>query len=174
LTNQQKCGKIQHVDFSTLQEIPNMITKYELFSSSVSTLSRDIQAIERTEMAKFGLKGPHAQCLMAMNRFPQGITSAKLCDLCEKDKAAISRTVAELEEAGLIRRSDRNGVRYRSALTLTEAGKIAADAVNQRATQAVEEAGAGLNDEQREVFYSVLGIISENLHTICKTGLKER
>ena len=30
-----------------------MITKYELFSSSVATLSRDIQTIERMEMAKF-------------------------------------------------------------------------------------------------------------------------
>ena len=151
-----------------------MISKYELFSTSVSCLYRDIQKIERNEMAKFGLKGPHAQCLLVMSRFPQGVTSAQLCDLCEKDKAAISRTVAEMEEAGLITRAERNGVRYRSALTLTQAGKIAAEAVSQRATQAVEEAGAGLNDEQREVFYSVLGIISENLHTICKNGLKER
>lgn len=151
-----------------------MVSRYELFSTSVSCLYRDIQKIERTEMAKFGLKGPHAQCLLVMNRFPQGVTSAQLCDLCEKDKAAISRTVAELEEAGLIRRTERNGVRYRSLLTLTEAGRVAADAVNQRANQAVEAAGAGLNDEQREVFYSVLGIISENLHTICKNGLKER
>ena len=151
-----------------------MISKYELFSTAVSCLYRDIQRIERMEMAKFGLKGPHAQCLLAMNRFPQGITSAQLCELCEKDKAAISRTVAELEEAGLITRSDRNGVRYRSALTLTEAGQRAANAVSQRANQAVEEAGAGLNDQQRDVFYSVLEIISGNLHTICKNGLKER
>ena len=151
-----------------------MISRYELFSTAVSCLYRDIQKIERMEMAKFGLKGPHAQCLLAMNRCSQGITAAQLCDLCEKDKAAISRTVAELEEAGLVVRSERNGVRYRALLTLTERGKAAAGAVNQRATQAVEQAGAGLNDAQREVFYSVLGIIAGNLHTICKTGLIER
>ena len=50
-------------------------------------------------MEKYGLKGPHAQCLLAMRRNPQGITASQLCTICDKDKAAISRTVAELEQA---------------------------------------------------------------------------
>lgn len=149
-----------------------MITKYELFSSSVASLSRDIQSIERTEMAKFGLKGPHAQCLLAMLRHPEGVTSAQLCELCDKDKAAISRTVSELEEAQMIRRETRNGNRYRAALILTAQGRAAADAVSRRAKVAVEAAGEGLNDAQREVFYQVLAIIADNLHAICKNGLK--
>lgn len=150
-----------------------MISKYELFSSSVACLYRDIQKIERTEMAKFGLKGPHAQCLLAMKRFPEGITSAQLCELCEKDKAAISRTVAELEERGLLIRSERNGLRYRAKLMLTPSGEAAAQAVSHRAQQAVEQAGAGLDDSKREVFYQVLGLIAGNLHAICRDGLKE-
>ena len=151
-----------------------MITKYELFSSSVASLSRDIQHIERTEMAKFGLKGPHAQCLLAILRHPLGVTSAQLCDLCAKDKAAISRTVSELEQEQMIRRESRNGSAYRAALTLTEKGRAAANAVSQRAIMAVEAAGKGLTDTQREVFYQVMHIISENLHTICKHGLEEK
>lgn len=149
-----------------------MISRYELFSTAVSCLYRDIQKIERMEMARFGLKGPHAQCLLAMNRYPEGVTSARLCELCEKDKAAISRTVYELEQAGLLHRSERNGVRYRALLTLTTQGREAAQAVNARAQQAVEQAGEGLNDAQREVFYSVLELIAGNLHSICRTGLK--
>ena len=149
-----------------------MITKYELFSSSVSCLYHDIQKIERVEMANFGLKGPHAQVLLAMNRYPEGITSAKLCEVCEKDKAAISRSVSELEQAGLLRRTERNGIRYRALLVLTEQGVAAAQAVSDRARQAVEQAGEGLTDAQREVFYSVLALIAGNLHAICKDGLK--
>ena len=149
-----------------------MVSKYELFSSSVSCMYHDIQKIERTEMAKFGLKGPHAQCLIAMSRYPEGITSARLCEICEKDKAAISRTVAELEQSGLVLRAQRNGVRYRAALTLTDKGREAADSVNQKAQQAVEQAGEGLDDAQREVFYRVLALIAGNLHTICKDGIK--
>lgn len=150
-----------------------MISKYELFSSSISCLYHDIQRIERVEMAKFGLKGPHAQCLLAMNRHPEGITSAQLSELCDKDKAAISRTLAELEESGMVLRQEHNGNRYRALLTLTERGISAAKAVYERAQLAVEQAGEGLNDAQREVFYRVLGLIAGNLHTICKNGLKE-
>ena len=150
-----------------------MISKYELFSSSVSCLYRDIQKIERNEMTKFGLKGPHAQCLLALSRYPEGITAAKLCEICEKDKAAISRSVAELEERGLLMRIERNGLRYRAVLKLTEEGKNAAGVVNEKARQAVEQAGEGLNDAQREVFYKVLALIADNLHAICKDGLKD-
>lgn len=151
-----------------------MISKYEIFSTVVSSLYHDIQRIERMEMARYGLKGPHAQCLVIMARHPEGITSARLCEICERDKAAISRTVAELEAAGLLIRREQHGIRYRVPLVLTEAGQTAAQEVNAVAGRAVEQAGAGLNDEQRNVFYTVLGEIAQNLHTISRDGLKEK
>lgn len=150
-----------------------MISRYEIISNSVACISRDIQRLERMEMAKYNLKGPHAQCLLTLSRFPQGLIATQLCELCEKDKAAISRTVAELEESGLIRRLERNGTYYRATLVLTEAGQEAATAVSRKAKQAVELAGEGLTDADREVFYRVLAQIAENLHTICKDGLKD-
>lgn len=150
-----------------------MISKYELFSASVACMYHDIQKIERVEMAKFGLKGPQAQCLLALNRYPEGVTAARLCEICEKDKAAISRTVSELEQAGLVSRREINGSRYRARLSLTERGCEAARTVNERAKVAVEQAGAGLDDTQREVFYRVLALIAGNLHSICKDGLKD-
>ena len=151
-----------------------MVSRFELFASSITCIYRYIQKIERTEMEKYGLKGPHAQCLVVMDRFPEGITAARLCELCERDKAAISRAVAELEEAGLLSRREQNGIHYRVPLVLTETGKIAARNVNELASRAVEIAGAGLNDEERSVFYHVLGIIARNLHAISKYGLKEK
>lgn len=151
-----------------------MISKYEIFSTVVSSLYHDIQKIERMEMTKYGLKGSHAQCLVIMERHPEGITATRLCEICERDKAAISRTVAELEEAGLLLRKDTHGVHYRVPLVLTEAGRHAAREVNAVAFQAVEQAGAGLDDGQREVFYQVLGTIAQNLHMISRDGLKEK
>lgn len=148
-----------------------MLDRYELLSSSISSMYHDIQRIERVEMAKFGLKGPHAQCMLAMSRYPQGLTSSQLCDLCDKDKAAISRTLAELEQAGMVIRDQRNGSRYRALVRLTEQGSAAAKAVSQRALVAVEQAGIGLEDEKRQIFYQVLTLIADNLHTICKDGL---
>lgn len=150
-----------------------MISKYEHFSLSVSCIYHDIQKIERTEMEKFGLKGPHAQTLLAMHRHPEGVTSAQLGQIIEKDKAAISRSVAELEEKGMLIRSQQGGSSYRALLTLTPQGIAAAETVSEKARLAVEQAGAGLNDGQREVFYQVLALIAGNLHTICKNGLKD-
>jgi len=145
--------------------------RYELLSSSISCMYHDIQKIERMEMARYGLKGPHAQCLLAMKKHPEGITAARLCEVCEKDKAAVSRTLSELEETGMLCRENRNGSRYRANLTLTQQGRDAAELVMEKVHLAVELAGTGFNDQEREVFYRVLGIIAGNLHQICKTGL---
>lgn len=150
-----------------------MIGKYEMFTAAVACIYHDIQKIERVEMAKYGMKGPHAHCLLVLNRYPKGITASQLCEICEKDKAAISRIVAELEEAGMVYRKERNGIRYRAPLILTKKGMRAAAEVNQRAQLAVEQAGAGLDDAQREVFYQVLSLIAGNLHAICKDGLQD-
>ncbi len=147
-----------------------MIKRYEQFSAAISTIYHDIQRIERTQMSKYGLKGPHAQCLLAMSCCPGGITSARLCEACDKDKAAISRTVAELTQRGLVHREDS---RYRARLTLTEEGEALARQVTEVANRAVEQAGAGLDDEMRAQFYSILGLIAGNLHTICKNGLNQ-
>lgn len=148
-----------------------MESRYELISASISCMYHDIQKIERMEMARYGLKGPHAQCLLVMYKYPEGITAARLCEACEKDKAAVSRILAELEEAGMILRENRNGSRYRASLKLTEQGKVAAEAVAEKARLAVELAGTGFGEGEREVFYRVLAIIAGNLHQICQKGL---
>ena len=132
-----------------------MVSRFEQFCSSVSCIFHHVQKIERVEMAKYGLKGPHAQCLLAMSRYPQGITASRLCEVCDKDKAAISRTVAELEHEGLVERE-------------------AAQRVDARARFAVEKAGAGLTDAQREVFYAALNQIAANLQVISDEGLEEQ
>ncbi len=150
-----------------------MVSRFEQLSSAVSRIYHYIQKIERVEMEKFGLKGPHVQCLLALSRNPEGLTASQLCTMCEKDKAAISRTITELENEGILDRDIRNGNRYRALLKLTERGKLAAAQVDERVRMAVEKAGEGLTDAQRSVFYSVLSLIAANLQGICADGLAE-
>ena len=150
-----------------------MTERYEQFSASVACLYRHVQKIERTEMARYGLKGPHAQCLLAISRYADGITATRLCDVCDKDKAAVSRTLAELEQAGMICRPDGDGKRYRLTVRLTDKGAEIAGRVKKLAALAVEQAGEGLTDENRSVFYASLDLIAENLRRISRNGLKE-
>ena len=151
-----------------------MLDRFEHFSYSISNIYRHIIKIERDEMEKYGLRASYVQYLITMSRFPEGITASKLCEICEKDKAAISRIVAEMENKGLIsRESDRNNM-YRARLVLTEEGRKAADYVCKRAEQAVNAAGQGLSEEDRKIFYGVLAIFEANLRRISRDGIPER
>jgi DNA-binding MarR family transcriptional regulator len=150
-----------------------MLTRFEQFSSSISSIYKHIQKIERDEMAKYGLKGSFAQYLLAIGRYEEGITSSHLCEICDKDKAAISRVVSEMEQKGLIYRQpmgDPDNL-YRAMLKLTEKGKAAAHHVSECAKVAVEFAGKGLTDESRQAFYVALNLIASNLQDISKKGI---
>ena len=149
-----------------------MQSRYEQFAGSVLCLYRCIQKIQRMEMAKYGLKGSHAQCLMAMGRYPQGITAVELCRLSGKDKAAISRTLSELAREGLVERRARDGQTYRAPLFLTEKGLAAAARVEEAARIAVEQAGEGLTDEHRAIFYATLDLLATNLQRLSHEGLE--
>ena len=151
-----------------------MIERFSQFCTSIASIQRSILKIERVEMAKYGLKGPHANCLVAMARYPEGITAARLCDICDKDKAAISRTVSELEDAGMVLRQDPEGKRYRSVLRLSEKGKEIANRVNDMVLLAVAKASEGYDKEKQQVFARVLNLVAGNLQDICRDGLETR
>ena len=93
-----------------------MIGRYQQFSYIVSVINRQIQKIERDEMEKYGYKGAFAQYLMAMRRNPNGVTSAQLSEMCDKDKAAVSRVITEMIEKGLVVRKRANEKLYRAKL----------------------------------------------------------
>ena len=150
-----------------------MIGRFEQFCNAISSIQHSIARIERVEMEKYGLKGPHAQCMLVMDRNPEGITAAELCAICGKDKAAISRTLSELVQSGMITRLDPNGKRYRSRLYLTEKGKAVAKQVDDRVHLAVSQVSADYDVQTREVFVRVLDRIAVNLQELCKQGLDE-
>ena len=123
-------------------------------------------------MGNYGLKGPHAQYLIAMSRFPNGVTAAQLSSICERDKAAVSRAIAELESAELVQRPSAAVSGYRALLTLTERGKHAAAQLIRTAELAVEQAGQGLTEENRTAFYAAFNQIAANLQRISEAGLQ--
>ena len=151
-----------------------MLERFEQFSYSIHNIYKHINKIERDEMEKYGLRGSYSQYLVIMSRFPDGITSSKLSEICDKDKAAISRIVAEMEEKGLIfRKTDKDNL-YRARLILTEDGVKAADYVCDKAMRAVALAGGNLGDEERRIMYGALAIIETNLKRISRDGIPDR
>jgi DNA-binding MarR family transcriptional regulator len=148
-----------------------MIQRFEQFTTAVSALCRDVQKIERDEMEKQGLRGAFAQYLLAISQYPEGITASALCEVCDKDKAAVSRVIAEMDAKGLLERENDGASQYRARIRLTTAGQEAAAFVRKRVSVAVELAGVGLSEEDRKAFYTALDLISSNLQQICKKGI---
>ena len=148
-----------------------MVDRFKQFSFSIFEIYRCWHKLAAQEMARYGLKGPHAIYLVAIQECPDGLTAAELSALCGRDKADVSRAVAALEEKKLIYRGSPNS--YRARLKLTELGVQAADQVRRRVDVAVECAGQGYDKEKRTIFYEVLAAITENLVRLSKDGLPE-
>lgn len=140
---------------------------FESFVFSVSRIYKDIQKIKSREMARMGLRGAHALYLYRLSRAPDGLTGAQLAALCDEDKAAVSRAMAQLEKAGLVVYPDDDEQRrYRSRAVLTDAGQEAARRVGELIAAYVGAVQAEMSDARRRSFYSALNEIAENLHRI--------
>lgn len=150
-----------------------MYARFEQFSSTISSIYRDIQKIERDEMVKYGVKGAYAQYLAALRRHPQGLTATQLCEACDMDKAAVSRIVNEMETRGFVVRENTGDSRYRARIRLTDEGQRAAEYVRNRAEIAVQEVGRDLSEEDRRVFYAALESIAARLQIISKEGIPQ-
>ena len=137
-----------------------MIDRFERFTLAIFEIARHWHKIAADEMARYGLKGPHALYLIMLSRHSEGVTAAKLCELCGKDKADVSRAVTAMESKGLIARD-------------ANPGKTAAEFLSNRASKAVESGGSGLSEEIRNNLYEALTYIASNLRDLSKEGLPE-
>ena len=150
-----------------------MRNRFARFSLAISKIDRYWHKLAADEMSKYELNSPHAVYLTTLYDHPDGITAAKLCALCGKNKADASRMLSILEKKGLVRRETVGGKFYRAKLLLTDEGKQAAEHVQERAALAVELAGAGMTETERNIFYRCLEKITDNLQALSKDGLPQ-
>ena len=150
-----------------------MLNRVAKFYFSIAEIDRCWHKLAADEMEQYGLNSPHAVYLTTLYQYPEGITAAKLGQLCCKNKADVSRMVAILEKKGLVYRQTVGTNRYRAKLLLTEEGAQAAGHVQQRAAVAVELAGSGMTEAERGVFYRCLEQITVKLQALSKEGLPQ-
>lgn len=147
-----------------------MIGRFEIFTLALSELTSSWNKIAAEEMKPYGLKGSHVIFLIALFKMPEGLTAANLCEMCNRDKAEVSRAIKALEQNGLVQRENTTISNYRAKITLTKQGKEVTSALRERIKLVVKKGGKGLTDYQRDAFYDALEIISRNLKTISKEG----
>lgn len=142
--------------------------RFQAFVAGITVCYKYIQRIKSMEMTELGLKGTHAMCLFYLHQNPEGLTATQLCQLCAEDKAAISRTVAELQNLGYVTVPECAGKKYRVLLTVTPAGEQIGRQMDCLIENWVSAGGDGLNEEERTAFYHSLDLIASNLRQSMK------
>lgn len=145
-----------------------MIERFEKLTTGIGQIYKSIQKIKKHEMNSMGLKGTHVMCIHYLNLHPDGLTAADLCSLTKEDKAGISRILSDLEKQGFLAYDlPQTGKKYRAKACLTSEGKEYAKKVTNLILQATLEGGNGITEEEREIFYRILFLISDNLNRVC-------
>lgn len=142
-----------------------MEQRFETFTVLIGRIVRSIRRIKSVQMAKYNLKGPHVSCLYYLYQCGP-MTAGDLCDRCEEDKAAVSRSLDSLEKMGFVDCKLTGGKRYRAILHLTPQGEEVAREICREIDKILEEAGAGLEEAMRQSMYQGLKVICLNLEAI--------
>jgi DNA-binding MarR family transcriptional regulator len=145
-----------------------MIDRFEHFTMDIFSISRSWNRLATGEMKKYGLRGAYALYLVMIGSSEGQMTAARLAELCQRDKADVSRAIAAFQKEGIL--DPYNGARYRAPLRLTEKGKTLAEQISRRASEVIEQAGQGISAEMSENMYRCLDIIAGNMREICENG----
>ena len=143
-----------------------MEERFQKFTVLLTTVGRCIHRIKSEEMAEFHLKSSHVSCLYYLYK-EKSLTAKELCDICDEDKANVSRTIRYLEEEGYLACTSCRPKRYQASLQLTERGLEIGQRIAERVDRVIVEASRGLSEEQRAIFYESFSLIMDNLQRIC-------
>ena len=158
--------EINEKEFSeNAEQVLKMFDRFESFLKATNQINKAIQKIKTREMKEFGLKGGHVMCLFQLRRHGGVATQAELVEWCNEDKAAISRTIGELEERQLIVYEDgtTGNKKYKLQVLLTKKGEDITEKMGGKIMDAVETASQGYTKAQRDMFYDVLFQVASNL-----------
>lgn len=138
-----------------------MDERFEAFTVLINKIARNIKRLKSEQMEALDLKGPHVSCMYYLYRDGE-LTAAELCQLCQEDKASVSRSLDYLEKSGYVTSSGK----YKSPLCLTSKGQRAGEEIARRADSIVQAAGRDLQEHERLIMYRCLENISENLEQL--------
>lgn len=145
--------------------------RFQVFTALIAKISRNIKKIKNREMAEYGIRSVHVTCLYYLYN-NKALTASELCELCEEDKATISRGLDFLKENGFIASDEKAQKRYKSILTLTEKGRIVGEKITDKINCVLDEICIDLTEEQRAEFYESLAIISDSIE-LCTKGINK-
>ena len=132
-----------------------MQDRFENFTVLMTRINRSIRRLKTEEMKNWGLKSHHVSCLYYLYR-SSSLTATELGEICEEDKASLSRAIETLEKDGYIVCNSKAQKRYRTPLELTEKGKQAGKLISDKVDKVLAATAEGISDEERAIMYKCL------------------
>lgn len=144
--------------------------RFTAFAAILARVAKDIQYIENSRMAAYGLRSAHTLCLLQISRHAQGITPSALASCWGVDKALVSRTTGELMAGGFLcyEEDEKHEKKYKRRLLLTETGKHVAMEIREVIRQAANRVSGGLPEEDLAVFYRVFHRLADNIAALAE------
>ncbi len=133
----------------------------------MAKINRSIRKIKNEEMAEFGLKSPHVSCLYYLYK-EESLTAKELSDICEEDKAAVSRSIVALEKLGYLSCESESKKRYKTPISLTKEGRVVAERIANKIDAVLDFVSDAILEEERAKFYENLISVGENLQKFCE------
>lgn len=142
-----------------------MKERFETFTVLINRISRNIKKIKNQEMAEYNLRSAHVSCIYYLYMH-KGATATDLCELCEEDKATVSRALDYLETNGFLTCESKCAKRYKSPLFLTDKGNETGEKIAEKICGVLDAISGGLTERERVEFYRSLSTISESLESL--------
>ena len=111
-------------------------------------------------MKDFNLKSHHVSCLYYLYK-EKSLTPTELIELCDEDKAAISRSLEYLEKNGYLVRPEKK--QYNCKVTLTKKGKEVGQCITCKIDKILNSVDELILEENRNIFYETLKQIERSL-----------
>ena len=143
--------------------------RFEEFVGLISSLEKEVQRIRAVECERLGLRGADLMCLYCLGRSDSPLTAAELSRRAGVTRAAVSRSLAQLEQGGLVTvaPAGEQGRAYRAPVSLTVAGRKTMAGVEGAVSRVMSRVDSALEDDDaRARLYASLASVLECLRGI--------
>lgn len=136
-------------------------TRFEDFTGLISAIAKEVQRIKSVESARLGLAGADIMCLYYLGKHTDGMTGADLARASGVTRAAVSRSLARMEEQGFVESGacGAEEAKYRAPIRLTARGVAAAKQADTAIGHVLDEVAGVQGDAEREQMYVSLRLV---------------
>lgn len=147
-----------------------MLDKFNYFSSEIFNLVKNWQKLAGQVMKDFGLNSSQLIYMLALYDHDK-LNSMELANISGKDKSDVSRNLNQMIRSGIVEKKSNNKNNYGGSFYLTEKGRFIGAKISEKTIEYIELANKNISGDKKEIFYEVLGALSENIENLTEEKL---